>query len=111
MSVGSGLADINSPGSVVVTDAGLAWSIGAAVLLDAPTRRANPDWAEALGHHRVVLSNLIRAAVGVVAGVRSARYVELRASLPNLHVLGGCCGTDHRHVAAIAAAWQASAAR
>ncbi len=41
----------------------------------------------------------------------AARYVELRASLPNLHVLGGCCGTDHRHVAAIAAAWQASAAR
>ena len=317
MSAGSGLADINSPGSMVVTDAGLetwlvfdhgidlrwfaayplaateegrallaeyyghyadiARSIGAAVLLDAPTWRANPDWAEALGHDQVVLSDLIRAAVGVVADVRrqwtgsqpfliggavgprgdgyaigsmmdadtaagyhsfqitamasagvdvvdaltlgyvdeavgiaraaeaaglpvvisftvetdgrlpsqmslaeaieqtdaatngyvthfmvncahpshfdhvldrsapwaarigglranasqlghaeldemveldrgdpedlAARYVELRASLPNLHVLGGCCGTDHRHVAAIAAAWQASAAR
>ena len=317
MSAGSGLADINSPGSMVVTDAGLetwlvfdhgidlrwfaayplaateegrallaeyyghyadiARSIGAAVLLDAPTWRANPDWAEALGHDRVVLSDLIRAAVGVVADVRrqwtgsqpfliggavgprgdgyaigsmmdadtaagyhsfqitamasagvdvvdaltlgyvdeavgiaraaeaaglpvvisftvetdgrlpsqmslaeaieqtdaatngyvthfmvncahpshfdhvldrsapwaarigglranasqlghaeldemveldrgdpddlAARYVELRASLPNLHVLGGCCGTDHRHVAAIAAAWQASTAR
>ena len=22
--------------------------------------------------------------------------------LPNLSVLGGCCGTDHRHVAAVA---------
>lgn len=317
MSAVSGLAGINAPGSVVVTDAGLetwlvfdhgidlplfaayplaatqagrallaeyyghyadiARSIGSAVLLDAPTWRANPDWAEALGHDRVVLSDLIRTAVGVVADVRrqwtgsqpfliggavgprgdgyvigstmnadtaadyhsfqitamasvgvdvvdaltlgyvdeavgiaraaaaaglpvviaftvgtdgrlpsqmslaeaieqtdaatngyvthfmvncahpshfdhaldrsaawaarigglranasqlghaeldemveldrgdpddlAARYVELRASLPNLHVLGGCCGTDHRHVAAIAAAWQASAAR
>ena len=30
------------------------------------------------------------------------QYRELRAKLPNLNVLGGCCGTDHRHVAAIA---------
>jgi homocysteine S-methyltransferase len=34
------------------------------------------------------------------------RYRRLRASLPNLNVLGGCCGTDHRHVAAIRDAWQ-----
>ena len=34
------------------------------------------------------------------------RYVSLRDQLPNLHVIGGCCGTDHRHVAAIATAWQ-----
>lgn len=26
---------------------------------------------------------------------------RLRSSLPNLNVVGGCCGTDHRHVAAI----------
>jgi homocysteine S-methyltransferase len=34
------------------------------------------------------------------------RYVALRDYLPNLHAVGGCCGTDHRHVAAIAKAWQ-----
>jgi S-methylmethionine-dependent homocysteine/selenocysteine methylase len=34
----------------------------------------------------------------------AARYVELRALSPQLNVLGGCCGTDHRHVTAIAAA-------
>ena len=34
-----------------------------------------------------------------------ARYAALRARLPQLNVLGGCCGTDHRHVAAIAGAW------
>jgi homocysteine S-methyltransferase len=31
-------------------------------------------------------------------------YAELSHLLPNLRVVGGCCGTDHRHVAAIAAA-------
>lgn len=29
------------------------------------------------------------------------RYRELDSSLPNLTVLGGCCGTDHRHVEAM----------
>ncbi len=33
------------------------------------------------------------------------RYVGLRGLLPSLQVIGGCCGTDHRHVAAIAEAW------
>ena len=31
-------------------------------------------------------------------------YADLRARLPWLDVLGGCCGTDLRHVEAIAAA-------
>src|SRR5215217_5134565 len=35
----------------------------------------------------------------------AAGYVALRAHLPNATVLGGCCGTDERHVAAVAAAW------
>ncbi len=34
-----------------------------------------------------------------------ARYAALRPRVPNLNVLGGCCGTDHRHVAAIRDAW------
>jgi homocysteine S-methyltransferase len=29
------------------------------------------------------------------------RMAELRKLLPNLNVLGGCCGTDHRHVRAM----------
>jgi homocysteine S-methyltransferase len=32
------------------------------------------------------------------------RYADLRKLLPRLAVLGGCCGTDDRHVAAIAGA-------
>jgi len=34
----------------------------------------------------------------------AAAYLELRALLPSLHVVGGCCGTDHHHVEAIARA-------
>jgi homocysteine S-methyltransferase len=40
----------------------------------------------------------------------AARYVALRSTLPGLHVIGGCCGTDHRHVAAIAKAWTTASA-
>ena len=33
------------------------------------------------------------------------RYRRLRVPLPALNVLGGCCGTDHRHLRAIRDAW------
>ena len=32
-------------------------------------------------------------------------HAALRAHLPGVTVLGGCCGTDARHVAAVGAAW------
>ena len=34
-----------------------------------------------------------------------ADYARLRPQLRNVRVLGGCCGTDARHVAAVGAAW------
>jgi homocysteine S-methyltransferase len=34
----------------------------------------------------------------------ASHYPLLRKRLPNLRVAGGCCGTDDRHIAAIAAA-------
>jgi homocysteine S-methyltransferase len=37
----------------------------------------------------------------------AARYVNLRRDLPGLEVLGGCCGTDIRHVTAICDTWLA----
>jgi S-methylmethionine-dependent homocysteine/selenocysteine methylase len=37
-----------------------------------------------------------------------SRHAALRAKLPELNVLGGCCGTDHRHVGAISEAWLAA---
>jgi S-methylmethionine-dependent homocysteine/selenocysteine methylase len=35
-----------------------------------------------------------------------ARHAALREKLPKLNVLGGCCGTDHRHVSEICRAWR-----
>jgi homocysteine S-methyltransferase len=35
-----------------------------------------------------------------------AGYAALREHLRNVNVLGGCCGTDERHIAAVAAAWE-----
>ena len=34
-----------------------------------------------------------------------SQYRELRTALKNLHVVGGCCGTDHNHVDAIVRHW------
>jgi S-methylmethionine-dependent homocysteine/selenocysteine methylase len=34
----------------------------------------------------------------------AAAYRELQSRLPSLSVVGGCCGTDHRHIDAICAA-------
>jgi homocysteine S-methyltransferase len=30
-----------------------------------------------------------------------SRYAALHEALPRLTVLGGCCGTDERHIAAV----------
>ncbi len=32
-------------------------------------------------------------------------YLTIRERLPHLTVLGGCCGTDHRHIATVADRW------
>ena len=34
-----------------------------------------------------------------------ARHAALKDKLPQLNVLGGCCGTDSRHVRKVAEAW------
>jgi homocysteine S-methyltransferase len=61
--------------------------------------RAN---ASALSHAE--LDEMVELDVGDPEDL-ARRYVTLRDQLPNLRVIGGCCGTDHRHVAAIATAW------
>jgi homocysteine S-methyltransferase len=33
-------------------------------------------------------------------------HAALRPALPGIRLLGGCCGTDHRHVTEIVAAWE-----
>ena len=39
----------------------------------------------------------------------AGEYVDLKEALPELRVLGGCCGTDVRHVAGICERWLADA--
>jgi homocysteine S-methyltransferase len=74
------------------------------------------SWAARIGGLRANASQLSHAELDEMVELDegdpddlAARYVRLRSALPNLQVIGGCCGTDHRHVAAIAHAWRASA--
>ncbi len=73
-------------------------------------------WAARIGGLRANASQLSHAELDEMVELDAgdpqdlaARYVQLRAVLPGLQVVGGCCGTDHRHVAAIASAWTADA--
>ncbi|HTJ57513.1 MAG TPA: homocysteine S-methyltransferase family protein [Devosiaceae bacterium] len=68
-----------------------------------------PQWLSRIGGIRANASTKSHAELdnsteldeGDPAGL-AERYRRLMAMLPNLQVLGGCCGTDHRHIAAIA---------
>lgn len=71
-------------------------------------------WTHRIGGLRSNASSLSHAELDVMETLDdgdpadlAARYVAIRTALPALRVLGGCCGTDDRHVAAIAAAWHA----
>jgi S-methylmethionine-dependent homocysteine/selenocysteine methylase len=70
-------------------------------------------WAKRIGGIRANASELSHAELDQMVELDEGdpddlarHYLALRSQLPNLHVLGGCCGTDRRHVAAIASAWQ-----
>ncbi len=69
-------------------------------------------WLERLGGLRVNASRMSHAELDEAEELDEGdpaelaeRHRELHARLPAIRVLGGCCGTDHRHVAAIADAW------
>lgn len=69
-------------------------------------------WRERVQGLRANASTLSHAELDVMTQLDSGnphdladRYRRLRAPLSRLNVLGGCCGTDHRHVAAMCAAW------
>jgi homocysteine S-methyltransferase len=75
---------------------------------------AGGDWRGRIGALRANASVLSHAELDAADGLDdgdpadlAARYVALRELLPNLTVVGGCCGTDIRHVTAICEAWLA----
>jgi homocysteine S-methyltransferase len=70
-----------------------------------------PAWTSRLGGVRANASKLSHAELDDAEQLDTgdpqelaARYQELRAAVPAVRVLGGCCGTDHRHVGAISLA-------
>ena len=65
---------------------------------------------EYLWQRRVSVGVDLLANTGLPVGAIAARYADLRERLPRLTVVGGCCGTDHRHVGAIRDACLASPA-
>jgi homocysteine S-methyltransferase len=58
--------------------------------------------ASALSHAELDAAEEIDEGDPVLLG---RQHAELRAALPGVRLLGGCCGTDHRHVAEILASW------
>lgn len=56
--------------------AGIAVAAGAALLLETPTWRANPDWAALLGYDAARLDAVNQRAVEVVVGVAATAGVE-----------------------------------
>lgn len=78
-------------------------------------RRRTPSWTVRLGGLRANASTVSHAELDEAEQLDAGdphelavRYRELREQLPALRVLGGCCGTDHRHIDAISTACVAS---
>ena len=76
--------------------------------------RARPSgaWLERIGGIRANASKMSHAELDEAPELDAGDPVELGAGLPRadarllpqLHVLGGCCGTDHRHIGEISRA-------
>ena len=69
-------------------------------------------WLERIGGLRVNASSLSHAELdeaeemtGDDPAVLAGHHDALRARLPAVVLLGGCCGTGHDHVRAIAESW------
>jgi S-methylmethionine-dependent homocysteine/selenocysteine methylase len=68
------------------------------------------DWTRRIGLVRANASKLSHAELDEATVLDDgdpedfgAQYRQLADLLPGLRVVGGCCGTDHRHVAAVMA--------
>jgi len=73
-------------------------------------------WLSRIGAYRANASRMSHAELDEAEALDegdpqdlATGYLALRQRLPALRVLGGCCGTDVRHVAAVSSAWGTSA--
>lgn len=69
------------------------------------------EWVKRIGGIRANASRCSHAELDVATELDAgnpvelgALYADLRARFPQINVLGGCCGTDHRHIEAISSA-------
>ncbi|MGB3246272.1 MAG: homocysteine S-methyltransferase family protein [Sulfitobacter sp.] len=69
------------------------------------------DWTDRIRGLRANASRMSHAELDVCEVLDDGdprelgqQYAEIKRLLPNLNVFGGCCGTDHRHVAQISRA-------
>jgi homocysteine S-methyltransferase len=76
----------------------------------APVLDKEAPWTARIGGIRANASRMSHAELDVATeldsgdpGELAQQYRELRDRHPDLRVLGGCCGTDHHHIEAIAA--------
>lgn len=67
------------------------------------------DWTDRIGAIRANASRMSHEELDAAEELDDgnpeefgAQYADLRNMLRNLRVVGGCCGTDHRHVACVA---------
>jgi homocysteine S-methyltransferase len=70
------------------------------------------DWIGRLGGIRANASKKSHAELDEAEELDSGNpselareYSELRSAMPNVRLLGGCCGTDHTHVGEICSLW------
>ena len=75
----------------------------------APAVASGDTWTSRIGAVRANASKLSHAELDALDTIDAGEpselasdYNELRSLLPNLTIFGGCCGTDVRHVSAIA---------
>ena len=73
-----------------------------------PAFKAGEDWLGRIGGVRANASRMSHAELDAAETLDEgdplefgALHSELADRLPNLRVVGGCCGTDHRHVACV----------
>ncbi|MCH7790383.1 MAG: homocysteine S-methyltransferase family protein, partial [Acidobacteria bacterium] len=73
-----------------------------------PTLAAGGDWRNRIGLIRANASRMSHEELDNAEELDAGDpvelghlYADLRRLLPNLTVMGGCCGTDHTHIAEI----------
>lgn len=75
------------------------------------TQSLSGDWLHRIGGFRANASRMSHAELDEAEELDAgdpvefgALHGELLKMLPKIHAIGGCCGTDHRHVGAVACA-------